>query len=301
MIKKIFHFIFLVILVSLSSCSLFQSETDNVVDLLPRDSDVPGWIRINSVLYYKGKEIKKYNREYNGLEIDKLAVCSYQSIDDDNIKIKLEVIKFESVLNAYGFFSTKRGPGIFETAAVNEYYSNTVSIIQIGEYAIYSTSENSELQLKKDLKTFVNIPALYIGQNYNHDRLPDFLNVIKGVDGYGVLYSIKPYHMLPSLARICFTQWTLNNEMVDIFLNENKSFYDAYEIFKKNIDNSYIIISSDNIYTAFKREQDGKYSFISVTDRWIFGCWSINDMNEGKKILNEIRSRIEDYKNREVK
>lgn len=289
------------IVITLSSCSLFQSEIDSVTDLLPRDSDVPGWIRINSVLYYKGKDVKKYNREYSGLGIDKLASCVYQSIDDPAILIKLEVIKFSSVVNAYGFYSIKRGPGIFDASQKNEYYSNAASIMQIGEYAAYAVTEKTELLLKKDLKTFVNIPWLYVGQNYMQDKLPDSLNVIRGFDGYGVLYSRKPYHKFRYINRVHFTQWLWNNDIVDIFFNENDSFYDAYEIFKKSIDNSYIMISSDNTYTAFKKEQDGKYTFISVNGRYIFGCWSVGDLDEGKKILNEVSSRIEGYKKKENK
>ncbi len=279
----------------LTSCSLFQSEVDSVVDLLPRDSDVPGWTRIDSVQYYKGKAVKKYNREYSGLGIEKFAAAAYQSIDDPGVQIKLEVIKFNSVLDAYGFFSTRRGPGIFETGEMNEFYSNAISVIQVGEYAIYSTTEKSELLLKKELKAFVNTPLLYIGQNYMHDKLPYSLTVLKGGDGYGVLYSRKPYQA-QFLKNINFTQWTWNKDLIEVFFTENESFYDAYEIFKKIISSNYIMISSDNTYTAFKKEQDDKYSFISVTDKWIFGCWSVSDLNEGKKVLNEIRSRIEDYK-----
>jgi len=282
--------------VVLSSCSLFQSEVDNVTELLPRDSDVPGWIRTGNVIYYKGKDIRKYNREYNGLGIDRLSSCIYQSIDDNNIKIKLEIIKFTTVINAYGFFSLKRGPGIFEISEINEFYSNSDSIIQIGEYAVYSSSDKTDLLLKKDLKTFTNTPLLYIGQNYSHDKLPVLLGVLKGTDGFGVLYSRKPYHQFPFIGKIYFTQWSWNNELVNLFFSENDSFYDAYEIFKKSIDNNYVIISSDNIYSAFKKGQDGKYSFISVSDKWILGCWAITDLNDGKKLLNEIRSRIEDYK-----
>jgi hypothetical protein len=58
------------------------------------------------------------------------------------------------------------------------------------------------------------------------------------------------------------------------------------------------MISSDNIYTAFKKDQDDKYSFISVSDNWIYGCWSVSDFNEGKKILDEISLRIGKYKNK---
>jgi len=285
------------LIMTLTSCTLFQSETDTVIDLLPRDSDVPGWEKTNASVYFKGKNVKMYNREYEGLEIEKLAASVYQSIDNRDIKIKLEVIKFSSILNAYGFFSVKRGPGIFEISDINAFDDNSISIIQIGEYAIYSATDHMDLLLKKDLKTFSNISLQYIGQNYLHEKLPSSLNILKGIDGYGVLYSRNPYYKLPLLPDIYITQWTWNNELIDIFLSEKDSFYDAYKIFK-NItgNNNYIMISSDNTYTAFKKDAEDKYSFISVNDKIIFGCWSVSNFKEGKKILGEIKSRIEDYK-----
>jgi hypothetical protein len=297
--KRYFVIIVLyIIFISAASCALFQAETDSVVDLLPRDSDVPGWVRVDSPLYYKSSDIKKYNREYRDIGIDKLASAFYQSIDDPDIIIKLEVLKFNSVLNAYGFFSIKRGPGVFDAGQVNEYYSNSISIIQTGEYAVYSETGKTDLLLKKDLKTFVNIPLLYIGRNYKNDNLPDSLDLIKGIDSYGVLYSRRPYHEFPFVNRIYFTRWSWNKDMVDVFVSENSSFYDSYEIYKKSTANNYIMISSDNIYTAFKKDQDDKYSFISVSDNWIYGCWSVSDFNEGKKILDEISLRIGKYKNK---
>lgn len=281
---------------TIPSCSLFQAGTESVNELLPRDSDVPGWTRNGSASNYKSKDIKKYNREYTALGIEKLAAAEYSSIDDPNITIRLEVIKFGSVLDAYGFYSIKRGPGIFEPAEINEYYTNEVSIFQTGQYVFFSITGNTDKLLKKDLKTFANIPMLYIGENYSHEKLPASLGVLKGSDGYGVLYSRKPYYKFPYLSGITLTQWVSDKDSVELFFAENDSFYDAYEIFKKTTAKDYILLSSDDIYTAFKKDSDGKYSFISVSDRWIFGCWSVTDLNAGKKILSEIRSRIEDYK-----
>lgn len=283
-------------LLTLTSCTLFQSETDSVSDLLPRDTDVPGWVRTDSFSSYRGKDVKNYNRDYADIGIEKMAFCVYKLLDNPETEIKLEVIKFDSVLDAYGFYSIKRGPGIFDISVVNEYYTNTFSVIQIGEYVLYSQTEKTESLLKNDLKTLVNIPVLYIGKNYIQDRLPAKLNILRNTDGYGVLYSIKAYYKLPLLNNICFTQWLRNKEIIDVFLTDCDSFYNAYKIFKKCTENNYIIISSDNIHTAFKKEPDGRYSFISINDKWIFGCWSVSNFNEGKRILNEIQSKIEDYK-----
>lgn len=286
----------LFILITLTSCSLFQGETDSIIDLLPRDTDVPGWVRTELISQYKGKSIKTYNREYDGLGIEKLSFCIYKSLDNPDIEIKLEVIKFKTVLDAYSFYSIKRGPGLFDISDTNEYYTNTAAIVQTGEYIIYAMTEKIDSLLKSELKTFVNIPVMYIGKNYMRGILPAKLNILRSPDGYGILYSRKPYHRFPLIKNIYFTQWIWNNKIIYVFLSETGSFYDAYQLFNRSTESGYVITSSNNVYTAFNKEPDDTYSFISVNDRWIFGCWSLTDAGEGRKILGEILSKIQDYK-----
>lgn len=273
---------------------MFQSDSDNVVDMLPRESDVPGWSKTGSDLYLKKKDIGKLIREYRGLGIERYAGSIYESIDEKGARIKLEIMKFGTTLDAYGFFSVKRGPGIFDTADTNEYYSNSIGLVQSGEYVIFTSTDKTDSLLKKELKTFANIPLLYIGKGNKTNKLPSGISAIRGVDGYGVLYSRKQYHRFPQIRDIYFTQWNWNGELIELFYSDRGSFYDAYELFKKTSASEYILISSDDKYTAFRKEQDGRYCFVSVSDRWIFGCWSVKEFDDGKKILHEILYRLED-------
>jgi hypothetical protein len=284
------------ILLVLASCSLFQTEADTVIDLLPRDTDVPGWIRTDSYADYRIRDIIKYNRDYENTGIEKLAYCVYKSLDNPEIEIKLEILKFENVLDAYGFFSINRGPGIFEISGMNEYYTNTLAIIQMGEYVLFAMTYKTGSLLKNDLKTFVNIPVIYIGKNYNQENIASKTNILKNADGYGILYSRKPYHRIPFLNNIYFTHWIWNKNLTEVFLSDRESFYNAYELFKKHTETGYTVMSSNDTYIAFKKEPDNTYSFISVNDRWISGCWSVKKIEDGKKILGEILSKIQDYK-----
>ena len=292
----------LIIVVAITgiSCSLFQSEVDDVEDLLPRETDVPGWLRSNPVSSYSGRNIKKYNKDYTELGIEKLSYSVYESIDNSDIKMKVEVIRFDSVLNAYGFYSVSRGYGIFDIGETNDFNSDRLSIIQIGNYVVCSSTDNeSTHSLEEELKVFAKIPFNYIGENYMNYKLPDSLNILKSGDGYGIIYSINQHDKFSFLERIAYTQWKWNNNLINVFYSEYSSFYDAYEIFKKNIVDDFIVSSSDEIYTAFKKD-DGKYIFISVKDRFIFGGWSIEDYNDIHRILNEILNRINDYNKKSV-
>jgi hypothetical protein len=132
-------------------------------------------------------------------------------------------------------------------------------------------------------------------------KLPNSLNIIKGEDGYGIIYSKNQHEKFSFLEIIATTQWKFNNNLINVFYSEYASFYDAYEVFKKNIANDYIVSSSDEIYTAFKKDGDGKYIFISVKDRCIFGGWSIEEYNDINKILNKLLNMINDYNKKNTK
>ena len=284
-----------VVAITSISCSLFQSEVDDVEDLLPRETDVPGWTKSNPVSYYSARNIKKYNKDYTGLGMEKLSSSIYESIDNSDVKIKMEVIRFDSVLNAYGFYSVNRGHGIFGIGETNDFSTDRLSVLQIGNYVVCSSTENESPSLTKELKVFSKIHFNYIGENYMNYKLPDSLNILKSDDGYGIIYSINQHDKFSFLERIAYTQWKWNNNLINVFYSEYSSFYDAYEIFKKNIVDNYIVSSSDEIYTAFTKDTDGKYIFISVKDRFIFGGWAIEEYNDVNKILNEILNRINDY------
>ncbi|MCL1865049.1 MAG: hypothetical protein FWF73_04480 [Spirochaetes bacterium] len=287
------------------SCSLFQTEVDDGEDFLPKETDVPGWIRSNSILSYSGGNIKKYNKDYAGLGIEKFTYSIYESINNSDIKIKVEVMRFDSVLNAYGFYSVKRGQGIFDIRETNDFSSDRLSVIQIGNYVVCSSTdssaENGDSSLHGELKTFSKIPFNYIGENYMNYKLPDSLHILKSGDGYGIIYSINQHAKFSFLERMAYTQWKWNNNLISVFYSEYGSFYDAYEVFKKNIVDTYIVSSSDGIYTAFKKDDEGKYIFISVKDRWIFGAWSIEEYNEINRIHSEILNKINDYNKKNVK
>ena len=284
----------LIILITITgiSCSLFQSEVDDADNFLPRETDVPGWIRSNPVLSYTGRNIKKYNKDYTGLGITRLSSAVYESINNSGIKIKVEVFRFDSALNAYGFYSVTRGPGVFNIGEINEFSNDRLSIIHIGNYVVCSLAESESDSLKGELVTFSKIPLIYIGDNYMKNKLPESLNILKGEGGYGIIYNAAGHSKFPFLGKTVSTQWKRNNSLINVFYAEYSSFYDAYGVFKKNIVDNYIVSSSDEIYTAFKKDDDGQYIFISVKDRWIFGGWGIKEYNDINRIHNEILNRI---------
>ena len=52
---------------------------------------------------------------------------------------------------------------------------------------------------------------------------------------------------------------------------------------------------ADDSGSAFIKDRNGLYTFISVYDRWIFGCWGVSDINYGKVVLTNLRNIIDSH------
>lgn len=274
------------------SCSLFQSEIESVSDMLPRDTDLSGWTRTAPPSEYSGGTLKKYKQDYHNTGIERLSTCSYESPDGDKPVVTVEVARFDNVLNSYGFFSRIAGEREFSSDTENEYYAENYAAVLRGEYLVYVFTDSVEDGTGNTLKNFIKSSLKYIGVNYSREKLTDRINILKFRDRYGIIYSANPVEQQKGIDNIYLTTWRHERAMVKIFTSERESFTDAYRIFRGRVKNGYIVAESGSVHTAFKKESDGTFTFISVYNKWIYGCWSSPDFETGKKTTDEVKTRI---------
>jgi len=279
----------------LLSCSLFVSQIDSVTDFLPRDTDLSGWNRISPPAEYSGLGIRRYNINYYKTGIKRFSVCRYESLNETDPVITVEVARFDSVLNAYGFFSRICGERSFTADSVNELLTDNFAVALRGEYVIHIFTAPETAGSSVTFKNFIRISLKYIGINHSKDKLPEQINILKNNGKYGIIYSVKSLENLSDIDRIYLTRWVLNRNTVTVFASERQSFSDSYELFRKRINSGFILSESGGVYTAFKRKSDRSYTFISVYKNWIYGAQSVTDIDTGKKITDELKSRILPY------
>lgn len=278
-----------------TSCALFRSEINTVSDLLPRDSDLTGWSRISPPAEYIGNRIRRYNEDYYKTGIERLSTCSYESLDHDLPVITVEVIRFNTVMDSYGLFSRIAAGTQFTPETENEYYGSNKAAVLRGEYLIYVFTESGRETNEKLLRSFINTSIKYIGSDYSRLKLNSRINILMFRDKYGIIYSIKPVDKLEGVDDLYYTLWHRNTKLIQVFISERKSFTDSYRLFSEKLKKGYVIAESGTIYTAFRRDIDGTYSFVSVNDKWIYGCWASPDLVTGKKITEELKTRISGY------
>ena len=77
--------------------------------LIPSESDIPGWIIADEIINKDSSNINEYNSAYADKGVISYSKCRYRDIDNNEIYIDLNIIKFSTILNAYGFFSSTAG------------------------------------------------------------------------------------------------------------------------------------------------------------------------------------------------
>lgn len=293
--KRFVH-LFLAAAVALSaSCKLFRAGTESITDYLPRDTDVPGWNMTGDIHSYTDSDIESYKKSYTRLGIDAIAACSFKSFGENERYFTVEVIRFNSILNSYSFFSQIRGLEYSDKCSEEEFRSDTVSMQRMGQYIILVTADRPDLNNFRDFKTFSEASMSYIGDNYVTDKLPPVHNILSRAGSGCVLYSRRGIENVQGISRIYYGAVTENEKKYYVFLSDRESFYGSMNIFQKIISKKYIIIKADNTQSAFIKDENGLYSFVSVYDRWIYGCWGVADINDGKRILLNIRNVIDSY------
>lgn len=289
--------IFQVILLAcaFSSCTLFQRGTDYISDYIPRDSDVPGWNRDMTPVTVDAAGAGTYNQEYAGYGITSMSWCTYSSFENRERVIKVEVIRFGRVIDAYSFFSSISGFSENGTCPDGEFYSDRTAVIRAGEYIIYANTGSDHMENIADLKNFSSISRSYIGDNFSEESLPAVHAVLKRAGASCVLYSKNGIAQAPGISRCYYSMINSDDKKFFLFLSERGSNYDCMSLFQKIIAKKYIILKADNTQSAFIKNDTGTYSFISYYDRWIYGCWNVTDINDGKSILQNIKNAVESY------
>lgn len=291
MIKRLL----LLLMFFIPSCTIFQRGPDYISDYIPRDSDVPGWNRDVSPVTIDDPDIGTYKRNYKNIGIVSMAWCTFSSFENRERVMRVEIIRFSGIIEAYSFFSDISGFNENGTCPENEFYNDTQAVIRAGEYIIYVSTETAHIENPADLKTFSSIVKSYIGDRYSGESLPAVHGVLKRTGASCVLYSRKGISAAPGINRCFYSMINTDDKKYFVFLSERGTNYDCITLFQKAISKKYIIIKADNTQSAFIKDETGAYTFISVYDRWIYGCWGVKDINDGKTILQNIRNAVESY------
>lgn len=96
----------------LPSCQFAKKESIPIENLLPRETDFPGWSISQKPVKKTGERLKNHlsgrYELYKLYTISSVAHAEYSSFDDSKRKISVEIFSARSPLNAYGIMSYER-------------------------------------------------------------------------------------------------------------------------------------------------------------------------------------------------
>ncbi|RPI89174.1 MAG: hypothetical protein EHM32_12985, partial [Spirochaetales bacterium] len=98
---------------ALSGCAALMERDPDVIHLLPRESDLPGWGIADPPRRYDATNIalrvdkeSALFREYGG---EAFATVSYRTIEEPRGLVKIEIYRMRSPIDAFGIFGRKVG------------------------------------------------------------------------------------------------------------------------------------------------------------------------------------------------
>jgi hypothetical protein len=285
----------------LTSCS-FLPRTPTIVDILPRETDVPGW---NIAQQYRTSSLKKI-RELNSLcaEYDpvELIAAEYGRISDETKTISLEIIRFRSALDSFGMYSRDRGlDGAVSAEGDKDCASDGNVFSRHGKYYVRIRGENLDAQESEAIEQFRSVVKQNLKGKGGDESLPDSLFIFSQDRSTGnIVYYKKGMGLVPGLKNVSVMRRALGGKKTDVLYAKMTSVLDAEQQFNailKTGGNAFILSKIGSLETAIRIISDTEYLFVSHYKQWIFGVRNADTMNEGNRIIlylfGEIKARIE--------
>lgn len=293
--KSPFFSLIIITFLIMTSCVMFPKKNISPEFLLPSETDIPGWVKSDIIININSNDIKKYKPEYSGMGIETYTECRYSSIDNKNIYLDLEIIRFEDVLEAYAFFSST--VGFNESMPDNnkdEYKSDSIYLIRKGDYVISVQNKDLLPFIRKEMAQLIKTVNYNMDKNYSHKELPYLQEILHNFTGNNVIYTKGNLPEFKRVDNVFYSKTGLDSEGCTIFASDRGSFNSAFRLYRSIVENEkYITVEALEKHSAFLKINEKNYRFISVNGNVITGLWGCSNLQEAEALLDKINISIE--------
>ena len=290
------------LLFAINSCATFQIHSDKTEDLLPRETEIPGWRIDISPKNYSVKYLQGYiknpeeNRLFNLYGIEELSVAKYKNISTPSKQITIEIFKMNSVINAFGILSIEKDEEYKETKMCDDSYTNNeVTLARKSNYYIKIKSIDYPESLA-DQELFCKL--ICDKMKNTSDALPAYLSLFEKKDGRSHLrYLIEGYPKLPELQNIFSRKIELTGKTRTIFFaKRDTSYLSLGELSNllKNKERQFIMSGAGDLQIAFYKIKEKEFIFVSVFKEWIIGIFDAESISEGERTINILHNDLKD-------
>jgi len=289
------YLLYIVLLLQITSCVMIQKKRPSIEDCMPRETDVPGWELMKSPVL-SDEELSLKKNDYNSSGIVEGKSALYRAYYDRR-ELRVEVLRFDSVKNAFGRFSIDRGfgPGI-RNITEDSYFSDNGFFTRIGDYCISIRCKNINDGSKKDLEQFMAVIDDKLHSFTSSEGLPEYITLFsKNYTRYNLAYYRSGFTDIKSLGDVWVSEKMILDKRRLVFFCKKDSSADSAELFHKLSFNEGFTVSLFNKnLISFKKVADDKFIFISTHKEWIFGLLNADNIKDGNRIIELLHGSIKE-------
>lgn len=281
------------------SCAVFEPTTPKLVDLLPRETDAPGWLMGGRESIAHGK-IKNENRIYSVFGAEGYVRETFHSISDETLTILVEIIKFPTTFHCFGLFSFERG---FDTAFVESgedfYITQKGMYIWKGDYYIKITSPAGKVSMVKEYKVFGSAVSGDIDGLASQVKLPSHVYTFS--DNYStndLVYYIQGHRLLPGSEKIFVRKKVIFDEASYVFFaryDSPASASEAYGRMLKIAEPGYTVTKEGDLLMNFRPGDGDRLVFLASYRDYIFGVLNAGSAEKGQRIMARLYGELSEY------
>jgi hypothetical protein len=278
------------------SCSLIP-RASTIADILPRETDVPGWAIARHYRTGSLSKIGQINALYTEYDPLELIVAEYGRLSDIKKTVRIEIIRFRSALDAFGVYSRERGLNGTSHASGDDTWTTERNLFfRQGRFYIRITGENLDAQETGAIEQFQGVVRKNLTKRAGEDVLPDSLYLFSDDRSTGdIVFYKKGIDTIPGLKNIYVMRRTLGGKKFGIVYAKLPTAFDAEQEFHQILKTGggvFILSKIGSLQPAIRIISDTEYLFISYYKQWIFGVLNADTMNEGNRIIVYLFSEI---------
>src|SRR6056297_499074 len=301
---KFYRLTLFIISVCFLSCNTFIIPSVDYTEKVPRETDVPGWTIVEQTTEITSGSIATYIKNfpsyYRVHDIRRILRSGYQWINDDSIRLTMEVFLSPSALESFGIYSRDRN-SLDEVMILDQerFVSGATYHELYGRYYVVITSSrlydsfqkhSGELAgaLKKKIEESASLP----------DYVLLFSNEKKEKSTQNLIYYKEGIVDLPGLDAVFVREKKVEDRNIKILFSKRDSTYKAVQDFSTMLqlkDNPFVLTGAADMQTAFRQTDENTYSYLGQYRKWIFGVLQVDNLVDARKHTAELGVDLKDF------
>jgi hypothetical protein len=289
----------------LFSCVLVQDWQMEPAQLLPRETEVPGWRLHTPPGVVRGSAMALFLKEkmplFQSYGLRDIVLAEYERLDDTNRRIMIEIYRMRSPLDAFGIFGRTRGFADSKNLSApwpDAYCAGGSCCLFREQWYIRLGVSHSDRDIYNQLSPFIesiegSIPPA-------GDPLPSYAYCFgKHGEREGLAYVAKGDPAHPLRAGFFMRKKGLVSSAKVIIYTKRRSEADAMREFSALVcggEGSFAMLRSGEYQSAVRGPGERGYELIAIYRDWLFGVMDAAAIGEGEAVLRELYKELKEFR-----